>query len=217
MSRIRVLIADDHAVVREGLVMFLADAEGVEVVGQASDGPEALELVERLKPDVLLLDLIMPKLDGLGVTRRLKAGASSCRVLILTSFAGEGQVVDAIRAGATGYLLKDVLKEDLLNAIRSTAEGKPWLHPEAQQSLMQQVASPRESSLLDTLTEREMDILRQIGQGKSNKEIAVALFLTPGTVKGYVSIVLGKLGLADRTQAALFAARNGLCGDEETV
>lgn len=212
---LRVLIADDHAVVREGLHLFLEEeVSEITVVGAASDGEEAIRLARKLKPDVILMDLVMPRLDGIEAIRRLRDAGVSSRVLILTSFSDDQRVRDAIKAGAIGYLLKDVLKADLLDAIRAAAQGRPTLHPEAQERLMRQVAAPPASSPLDTLTERERDVLRLIAQGKSNKEIAVGLFLTVGTVKGYVSAVLAKLGVADRTQAALFAMKHHL-GPEE--
>lgn len=212
----RVLIADDHAMVREGLQMFLSEeADEIDVVGQAADGPQALALAQQLRPDVILMDLIMPHMDGIEVTRRLRAAGVPSRVLILTSFLEEQQIRDAIRAGAMGYLLKDVGKQELLDAIRAAADGKPTLHPEVQQHLMRQVAQPPEPSLVETLTEREVDVLRLIARGRSNKEIAAQLFLGLGTVKGYVSAVLAKLEVADRTQAALYATKHGLGADED--
>jgi DNA-binding NarL/FixJ family response regulator len=209
---IRVLIADDHAIVREGLRLFLTEAaDAVEVVGEAADGAEAVTLAERLRPDVILMDLIMPRRDGIEATRLLKERGVPSRVLILTSFADDKKVREAIQAGAIGYLMKDVLRRELMEAIRSAAKGIPTLHPEAQQHLMRHVSNPSSDvSLLTTLTERETDVLRCIARGLSNKEIAVDLHLSVGTVKGYISAVFAKLGVADRTQAALYAARHGL-------
>lgn len=207
-DRIRVLIADDHAVVREGLQMFLTEAaDEVEVVGQAGDGEAVVELAERLDPDVILMDVMMPGVDGIEATRRLREKRIASRVIILTTFAEDAQVRDAVQAGAVGYLLKDVVRDELLQAIRSAAAGKPTLHPEAQQKLMAQLAEPRETSPLDALTDRERDVLELIARGKSNKGIASALGLSLGTVKGYVSAVLAKLGVNDRTQAALLAVK----------
>lgn len=209
MKSIRVLIVDDHEIVREGLQILLSEEPGVEVVGTAKDGGDALALIKKHKPDVVLMDIAMPVMDGIETTRRVVSDFPATRVLILTSYSDDLRVRDAIQAGATGYLLKDVLKADLLNAIRSAAEGKPALHPDAQQYLMRQMTGvdPRPHS---RLTAREFDILKLIASGKSNKEIALALSLTEGTVKGYVSAIFDKLGVADRTQAALYAVEHGL-------
>lgn len=207
---VRVLIVDDHAVVREGLQMFLAEEAEVELVGVAATGEEALVLAERTAPDVILMDLVMPGMGGHEAIRRLKETGSESRVLVLTSFAEQEQVRGAIEAGAIGYLLKDVLKPELLAAIRAAAAGRPTLHPEAQYHLMRQIAAPPPASLRVSLTDRERDVLRLIARGYSNKKIATALSLTVGTVKGYVSTILAKLGVADRTQAALFAVQHGL-------
>jgi len=205
---IRVLIADDHQVVREGLQMILADSDGeIVVVGEASDGDEAVRLATNTKPDVVLMDLSMPRVDGLEATRRLRDAGIESRVLILTSFAeGEG-VRDAVRAGVTGYLMKDVLKAELLAAIRLAADGVPTLHPRAQQHLMRGIAEPETRSPFGTLTPRERDVLALLARGDSNKRIAAALNLSIGTVKGYVSAIFEKLGVEDRTQAALLVAK----------
>lgn len=206
---IRVLIADDHQVVREGLQMILAESDGeIVVVGEASDGEEAVRLATAVKPDVVLMDLSMPRVDGLEATRRLREAGIESRVLILTSFAdGEG-VRDAIRAGVTGYLMKDVLKAELLAAIRLAADGVPTLHPRAQQHLMRGIAEPETPSPFTALTPRERDVLALLARGESNKRIAAALNLSIGTVKGYVSAIFEKLGVEDRTQAALLAAKH---------
>ena len=206
---VRVLIADDHQVVREGLQMILAESDGeIVVVGEASDGEEAVLLATAVKPDVVLMDLSMPRVDGLEATRRLREGGIESRVLILTSFAdGEG-VRDAIRAGVTGYLMKDVLKAELLAAIRLAADGVPTLHPRAQQHLMRGIAEPETPSPFTALTPRERDVLALLARGESNKRIAAALNLSIGTVKGYVSAIFEKLGVEDRTQAALLAAKH---------
>jgi DNA-binding NarL/FixJ family response regulator len=205
---IRVLIADDHQVVREGLQMILADSDGeIVVVGEASDGDEAVRLATNTKPDVVLMDLSMPRVDGLEATRRLRDAGIESRVLILTSFAeGEG-VRDAVRAGVTGYLMKAVLKAELLAAIRLAADGVPTLHPRAQQHLMRGIAEPETRSPFGTLTPRERDVLALLARGDSNKRIAAALNLSIGTVKGYVSAIFEKLGVEDRTQAALLVAK----------
>lgn len=207
---VRVLLVDDHAIVREGLRTLLAEETGIAVVGEAATGAAALDLAAALRPDVVLMDLVLPDLDGIAATARLRERGAPCRVLVLTSFADDRRVRDAIRAGAVGYLLKDVLQPDLVRAIHAAARGEAVLHPEAQRWLLQQVVAPAAPDPLDALTEREREVLGLLAAGRSNKEIAAALHLTTGTVKGYVSVILGKLAVADRTQAALYAARRGL-------
>jgi len=209
MSPIRVLIVDDHEIVREGLQILLAEESDFEVVGATGDGTSALALAEQLNPDVILMDLVMPGVDGIETTRRILKNNPAARVLILTTFADDQRVRDAIRAGAIGYLLKDVLKIDLLRALRDAAVGRASLHPEAQQYLMRQVVESETPLPHASLTRREADILRLIADGRSNKEIAMALHLTEGTVKGYVSTIFDKLGVEDRTQAALYAVKHG--------
>jgi NarL family two-component system response regulator LiaR len=209
-SSIRVLIVDDHTIVREGLCTLLGEEPDIEVVGEASNGAEAIILSAQLKPDVVLMDLVMPEMDGITAIQGVKKENPLSQVLVLTSFAEDQRVRDAIQAGAIGYLLKDVLKPELLRAIRAAARGEPTLHPQAQRQLMRQVATPVLSSALENLTNRELDVLRLIAHGQSNKEIAASLYLTEGTVKGYVSAILAKLNVADRTQAALYAVKHGL-------
>ena len=189
--------------------MILAESDGeIVVVGEASDGDEAVRLATAVKPDVVLMDLSMPRVDGLEATRRLREAGIESRVLILTSFAdGEG-VRDAVRAGVTGYLMKDVLKTELLAAIRLAADGVPTLHPRAQQHLMRGIAEPETPSPFTVLTPRERDVLALLARGESNKRIAAALNLSIGTVKGYVSAIFEKLGVEDRTQAALLVAKH---------
>jgi NarL family two-component system response regulator LiaR len=210
MSKIQVMIVDDHAIVREGLRMLLDEETDIEVIGEASNGKEAVLRAEKLQPQVILMDLVMPEMDGIAATQAIRQKSPHCQVLVLTSFAEDQRVPDAIQAGAIGYLLKDVLKGDLLSAIHAAVRGEPTLHPEAQRQLMRQMTQPPPQNLLDALTEREMDVLRLIAQGQSNKEIAASLHLTEGTVKGYVSTILGKLQVADRTQAALYAVKHGV-------
>ena len=212
---IRVLLADDHQVVREGMRMILGESAStsgaaIEIVGEASTGDDAVREAARLRPDVVLMDLQMPGVDGIEATRRIRAAGTAAGVLILTTFDDDVRIREAIQAGAIGYLLKDVLKEELVRAIRAAARGVPTLDPRAQQLLMRQVAEPAAASPFDGLTPRELDVLKQIAAGRSNKEIAATLFLSVGTVKGYVSALLPKLGVTDRTQAALFAAKHGL-------
>jgi DNA-binding NarL/FixJ family response regulator len=205
---IRVLLVDDHAIVREGLRTLLSEEPELEVVGEAANGAEAVALTQALHPDVILMDLVMPEMDGIEAMRGIRDVSPASRVLVLTSFGDNQHVRDAIQAGAVGYLLKDVLKADLLQAIRAAAQGQPMLHPEAQRQLMRQVITPVRS-LLDDLTPRECDVLRLIVCGQNNKEIAATLHVTEGTVKGHVSAILSKLGVADRTQAALYAVKHG--------
>ena len=211
MTPIRVLIVDDHTIVREGLRTLLAEEAEIEVVGEAANGLEALGLVAMHQPQVVLMDLVMAGIDGIETTRRIRQMNTPCQVLVLTSFGDDQRVRDAVQAGAIGYLLKDVLKADLLRAIHVAARGEPTLHPEAQRVLIRQTRTP--SAPFRDLTERELDVLRLIGQGKSNREIATTLHLTEGTVKGYVSTILAKLQVEDRTQAALYAVRHGLVID----
>ncbi len=211
MTPIRVLIVDDHTIVREGLRTLLAEEAEIEVVGEAANGLEALGLVATCQPQVVLMDLVMAGIDGIETTRRIRQMNTPCQVLVLTSFGDDQRVRDAVQAGAIGYLLKDVLKADLLRAIHAAARGEPTLHPEAQRVLIRQTRTP--AAPFRDLTERELDVLRLIGQGKSNREIATTLHLTEGTVKGYVSTILAKLQVEDRTQAALYAVRHGLVID----
>jgi two-component system, NarL family, response regulator LiaR len=209
---IRVLIADDHAVVRQGLRTFLELQEGIEVVGEAADGEEALDAVQRLAPDVVLMDLTMPRLDGLAAIERLRERASATRVIVLTSF-GDERVLPAIRAGAAGYLLKDVGPPELVQAIRSVHAGESLLDPALTATLMEQLArGGSRHDAAQSLTEREREVLGLIARGLSNKRIARELGVAEKTVKAHVSNILGKLDLSDRTQAALYAVKEGLAG-----
>lgn len=202
----RLLIVDDHAIVREGLRLLLEDVPTLEVVGEAANGQQALALAAALRPEVVLLDLAMPVLGGLETARRLRAAQPECRILVLTSFAEDQDVRTAMQLGVAGYLLKDVLKADLVAAIERAARGEPVLHPEVQRKLIQQLSQPE----AEPLTEREREVLRSIARGLSNREIADHLHITEGTVKGHVSNILAKLHLQDRTQAALYAVKHGL-------
>lgn len=204
----RLLIVDDHTIVREGLRLLLEDAPEIDVVGEAANGLQAVEQAAALRPEVVLLDLMMPGLSGLEAARRILAHQPHCRIIVLTSFAEGPDVRAAMQIGVAGYLLKDVLKEDLLAAIARAARGEPVLHPEAQRKLIQQIANPTPEA--EPLTERETDVLQCIARGLSNREIADTLHITEGTVKGHVSNILSKLHLQDRTQAALYAVKNGL-------
>jgi two-component system, NarL family, response regulator LiaR len=208
---IRVLIADDHAVVREGLRGFLALQEDVEVVGEAADGEEAVAAAERLTPDVALVDLVMPRVDGIEAIRRIRAVAPQTRVIVLTSFADEDKMLPAVRAGAVGYLLKDVDPQELVAAVRTVNDGETLLHPAVVRELVREVAGGRREPVRDNpLTAREQEVLGLIARGRANKAIAFELGVAEKTVKTHVSNILGKLGLSDRTQAALYAVREGL-------
>ena len=211
--QIRVLIVDDHEIVREGLRMLFRDEPDVEVVAEARSGEEAIEAAMTYKPDVVLMDLVMPDGGGVEATRRVRAALPQTQVLVLSSFAGDEQVQEALRAGAIGYMLKDVSRHELVRAIRSVREGRPALHPEAQRHLLRGVA--QEGGGTPDLTTREREVLRLLARGRSNREIAAELFLSEGTIKGYVSVILGKLQVDDRTQAALWAVKNGLVSTEQ--
>lgn len=207
---IRVLVVDDHGVVREGLRAYLELEPDLEVVGEARDGREAIRKAQELLPDVVVMDLLMPVMDGVEATAGIKQRLPETHVIVLTSFVDDEKVVPAIRAGATSYLLKDVAAVDLARAIRGAHAGQAQLHPEVARRLMQQVTAPRKPEAAAGLTEREREVLRLVAQGRSNKEIARELVVSERTVKGHVSNILGKLGLQDRTQAALYAVRHGL-------
>lgn len=214
-GQIKVMIVDDHAVVREGLRIYLELEERLELVGEASNGREAAEKVRVYRPDVVLMDLLMPEMDGIQATRAIKEVMPEVKVIVLTSFTDDEHIMPAIEAGATGYLLKDVSAEDLVKAIEGAYLGQAQLHPEVARKLMEQVRQPRRREQPgQDLTPREMDVLKLIASGMSNKEIARQLSMTERTVKGHVSNILGKLGLQDRTQAALYAVRHGLAPKE---
>ncbi len=208
---IRVLIVDDHAVVRHGLRAFLQTQDDIDIAGEAADGEEAVRRVRELVPDVVLMDLVMPKLDGIAAIREIRSLSPSTKVIVLTSFADDEKVFAAVKAGAAGYLLKDVRPQELGEAIRVVNRGEALLHPTVAAKLMQEVAeSGRREASPDSLTAREMDVLRLIARGMSNKEIALELGVAEKTVKTHVSNILQKLHLADRTQAALYAVRERL-------
>ena len=205
---ISVVIADDHPFVRHGLRTYLETLEDMDVAGEATNGVEAVELVERLLPDVVLMDLVMPELDGVGAIRRIQEVAPSTRVIALTSFVDDEKVFPAIKAGAAGYLLKDVRPADLADAVRKASRGEALLAPSVAARLMQEVSGERPAPA--GLTERELEVLRLIARGMSNRQIAKELVVSEKTVKTHVSNILAKLHLADRTQAALYAVREGL-------
>lgn len=209
---IRLLIADDHHVVRRGLIFFLKTQQEIEIVGEAKNGQEAVKLAEELKPDVILMDLVMPVMDGIEATRQIKQHNPAVKIMMLTSFSDHDHVIPAIEAGASGYQLKDVEPDELVRAIKQLLSGENQLHPKATTHLLTHLnnKNKEEKSPLDELTNRERDVLREIANGKSNKEIASSLFITEKTVKTHVSNILAKLNLSDRTQAALFAVRHGV-------
>ncbi|MGA9227921.1 MAG: response regulator transcription factor [Mesobacillus sp.] len=209
---IRVLIADDHHVVRRGLVFFLKTQEMIEVVGEAANGKEAVELARKLNPDLILMDLIMPEMDGIQATKMIKSEIPKIKIMMLTSFSDQEHVIPAVEAGASGYQLKDIQPDELVSSIKRIMNGEDQLHPKATSLVMKHLSSNnrQERKPLDDLTKRELEVLKEIASGKSNKEIASSLFITEKTVKTHVSNVLAKLGLADRTQAALYAVRNQL-------
>ena len=200
---IRVLIADDHAVVRQGLRTFLDLQDDIEVVAEAADGAEALTAAEQHAPDVVLIDLVMPNVDGIEAIRELRERMPAVRAIVLSSFIDDEKLLPAVRAGAAGYLLKDVQPQQLVEAIRTVHAGGALLHPKVASRLLEEMAT-------DPLTPREREVLALIGRGMANKVIARELSLSEKTVKAHVSSILAKLGVTDRTQAALYAVRAGL-------
>jgi two-component system, NarL family, response regulator LiaR len=221
---IRVAIADDHAVVRQGLRTFLELQDGMDVVGEAADGEEAVALVERAAPDVVLLDLVMPRVDGLEAIRRIRERAPATRILVLTSFADDHTVLPAVRAGAAGYLLKDVQPPELADAIRTVHAGEALLAPTVATMLVEQLAAEDGAGggaagdgagAGHPLTPRELEVLAELARGRANKAIAFDLGVSERTVKTHVSNILGKLGFSDRTQAAVYAVEHGLAGRKD--
>jgi len=206
-ERIGVVLVDDHAVVREGIRSFLELQEGIEVVGEASDGAEAVRLAEELRPDVILMDLVMPRLDGVGAMRELRRRMPEIRVIVLTSFSDDERLLPAIQAGAAGYLLKDVQPRELARAVRAAHAGEALLDPGVAARVVEAVAQRPGEDPDERLTAREREVLELLGRGLPNKLIARELGVAEKTVKTHVSNVLAKLGVADRTQAALYAAR----------
>jgi DNA-binding NarL/FixJ family response regulator len=217
---IRVLIVDDQMLFREGLATLLSVWDDIEVVGEASNGADALEQAASLSPDVVLMDLRMPVLNGVAATRRLGLEQPAAKVIVLTTFDDDEHIFEALRAGATGYLLKDVSSDKLVEAIRATARGDSFLQPSVASKVLAQFArmvprtdsaeSDPQASLVEPLSDREMEVLQLVAAGATNKEIAARLFLAEGTVKNHVTNILGKLGVRDRTQAALRARELGL-------
>jgi NarL family two-component system response regulator LiaR len=207
---IRVLLVDDHAVVREGLRTFLELQDGIEVVGEAGDGSEGVAAAERLRPDVVLMDLVMPRLDGVGAMRELRRRLPGTRVIVLTSFTDEEKLLPALQAGAAGYLLKNAEPAELARAVRAAAAGEAVLDTGVAARLLDSIAEPDDAHPREALTPREREVLALIGRGYANKRIALELGIAEKTVKTHVGHVLAKLGVTDRTQAALLAVRSGL-------
>src|SRR5574341_1027259 len=208
---IRVLIADDHGVVRQGLRMYLGADGEIEVVGEARDGAKALQLVRRLLPDVVLMDLLMPKMNGIAATASIRSELPETEVVALTSVLEGASIVEAVRAGAIGYLLKDTEAHELRRAIKAAAAGQVQMAPQVTARLVREVAAPERPQ---PLTERETSVLRLLAQGQSNKDIARTLIIGEQTVKTHIAHILSKLGVASRTQAALYAVRIGLASPD---
>jgi len=210
---IHVLVVDDHPIVRQGLRSFLSSRQGIEVVGEAGEAEEAVAEAARLLPDVVLLDLVMPRGGTVDAIGRIRALSPAPRVLVLTSFSADDQVLPAVRAGASGYVLKDAAPTDLEAAVRTVHRGGVVLAPQVASTVMSEVSRGRAAPGAQELTRRELEVLRLLARGLSNRELAEELFVSEKTVKTHVSSILSKLGLADRTQAALFAVRHGLAED----
>lgn len=211
---IKLVIADDHHVVRRGLIFFLNTQQDIEVIGEASNGEEALQLIKELQPDIVIMDLSMPKLNGIEATEQIKNEGLPVKVMILTSFYDQDHILPAIEAGAAGYYVKDSDPDELITAIRKIYDGEKQFHSKITTQLVSALTNKSESkpeqTIHDKLTKREMDVLKEITRGKSNKEIASSLFITEKTAKTHVSNILAKLQLQDRTQLALYAIRNGI-------
>lgn len=210
-SKIRVLIADDHAILRKGIRALLGTEPDMEVVGETADGLETVVQAQALQPDVILMDLMMPKMDGIEATRQITAEQPGVRVLVLTSFAADEKVFPAIKAGALGYILKDSGPAELVQAIHQVYQGQPSLEPAIALKVLREISHPpQRPPTVDPLSERELEVLRLLAQGKSNREISDLLVITELTVRTHVSNILSKLHLASRTQAALYALKEGL-------
>jgi NarL family two-component system response regulator LiaR len=211
MDEIRILIADDHAVVREGLRTLIGSEPDLRLVGEATDGEEAVQQAQSLRPDVILMDLLMPRKDGLEAIAEITEENPEARILVLTSFADDDKVFPAIKAGALGYVLKDSLPDQLLQAIHDVAQGVSSLHPTIALKLIREINQPSDlPPVVDPLTKREVDVLKLVAQGLSNQQIAERLIISEWTVRKHVHNILDKLHLANRTQAALYALREGL-------
>ena len=208
---IRLLIVDDQGIVRKGVRALLAEVDGMNVVGEAADGMEAVKQAEILHPDVILMDIVMPGMDGIEATRQIMASQPKARILVLTSFTGDDKVFPAIKAGALGYLLKDSEPEELITAIKNIYRGQPFLHPSIARKVLEELSHPTGSPPTpEPLTERELEVLQLVAQGFSNQEIAERLVIGDATVRTHIGNILSKLHVANRVQAALYALRKGL-------
>jgi DNA-binding NarL/FixJ family response regulator len=217
-NTIRILVADDHAIIRKGIRAMLETVPDIEVAGEAVNGREAVVAAEKLKPDVILMDLVMPQMDGIEAIRRIKAQQPDARILVLTTFAGEDKLFPAIKAGALGYHLKDSSPEELMQAIRQVYRGESSLHPLIARKVLEELAGSSERlPTTDPLTQRELEVLQLVAQGLDNQEIAGKLVLSETTVRTHVSNIMSKLHLASRTQAALYALREGLASLDDTA
>jgi len=215
-ASIRVLIADDHEIVRKGIRALLEAQPDIQIIGEACDGAQAIAQAQESQPDVVLMDLVMPKLDGIEATKQIRAKQPGTRVLVLTSFAADDKAFPAIKAGALGYLLKDSGPRELIQAIHQVYRGEPSLAPMIARKLLLEVSgAPQEPLTADPLSSRELDVLRLIAQGLNNREIAEKLSITEITVRTHVSNILGKLHLASRTRAALYAIKEGIASVED--
>lgn len=213
---IRLLVVDDHSIVRKGICALLEQIDDIQVIGEGSNGQEAVELAKELNPDIILMDLLMPKMDGTTAIREIKAWQSNIRIIALTSFVTEEKVFPAIKAGAIGYLLKDSEPEELIAAIRKVYRGEPSLHPTVAKMVLEELGQPVKQPLTpDPLTEREVDVVRLVAQGFSNRQIADQLVIGEATVRTHVGNILNKLHLANRVQATLYALREGLTSLDE--
>ncbi len=215
VEKIRVILVDDHVVVRQGLQAFISLHDDIEIVGEAANGFEAIEVVEEQVPDVVLMDLVMPKMDGVEAIYRIKANHPDTKIIVLTSYAEDENIYLSIKAGAAGFLLKDVAPDVLVQAIRAVHGGEVQLHPDIAKILMNFIsdnanADEEKPSAYELLTERELDILKEIGKGQDNKAIADALVISEKTVKTHINRIFGKLGFTNRTQAAIYAVKNKL-------
>jgi len=209
-KKISVIIVDDHAVVRQGLSTFLELQGDIEVVAEASNGIEAIETVKEHQPDIVLMDLEMPEMDGIETTRQIRAQHPDLKIIILTSFATKDKILPAIKAGASSYELKDISPSELVEAIRVTYQGETHLHPKVVKQLMENIAENTDQRNPEALTERELEVLKQIAAGLDNRQIAKELFISEKTVKTHISNILFKLDLDSRTQAAIYALKNNL-------
>jgi DNA-binding NarL/FixJ family response regulator len=212
-NTMKIVICDDQDIVRDGLELLLKLEPDIEIVGIASDGAEAVTMAEQKKPDLVLMDLKMPVMNGVDATREIKAKCPGVKVLVLTTYGTDDWVFDALRAGASGYLLKDSPREGVLSAIRGTIEGKTFIDPAVAGKVLSEITSSKKKPatlIISKLTEREVEVLRSLARGLSNEEIAKQLFLSEGTVRNHISSIVDKLGISDRTQAAIIAIQHGL-------